>query len=214
MKLATESYLAQAARWPKSGRHIRAQYHAETIVVYQAFSPEIGRFATEHRYFGDGFSLNRMSWIKPNFLWMMYRCGWATKPNQEVVLAVHIQRAAFDAILKLAVHSSFVSEVYGSEAEWKKALGESSVRLQWDPDHHPSGAKLERRAIQLGLRGEVLAKYANEWITEIEDISEFVREQHRHVVNKRYDELVSPREEIYVVADEQVATKLGVSTSR
>jgi hypothetical protein len=214
MKLTTESYLAQAERWPKSGRHILAQYQAETVVVYQAFSAEIGRFAAEHGYFGGGFSLNRMSWIKPNFLWMMYRCGWATKPNQEVVLAVTIERAAFDTILKLAVHSSFVREVYGSEAEWKQALADSSVRLQWDPDHHPSGANLERRAIQLGLRGEILARYAREWITAIEDISEFVRDQHRHVINKHYEELVTPHEEVYVVADEQVAAKLGVSTSR
>src|SRR5687767_1359549 len=73
MNLIAESYLAQAARWPKSGRHILAQYQAETMVVYQAFSPLAGRFAAEHGYFGDGFSLNRMSWIKPNFLWMMYR---------------------------------------------------------------------------------------------------------------------------------------------
>jgi hypothetical protein len=210
MTPATESYLAQAARWPKTGRHILAQFDAETIVVYQAFSPEIGRFAAEHGYLGDGFSLNRMSWIKPNFLWMMYRCGWATKPGQEVVLAVTIQRAGFDSLLRQAVHSSFVPEVYRSEATWKKALAESSVRLQWDPDHHPSGANLERRAIQLGLRGEVLANYAREWIVDIEDISGFVREQHHHVVDKRYEALLTPREEVYVVADEQVAAKLGV----
>ena len=29
------------------------------------------------------------------------------------------------------------------------------VRLQWDPDHSPSYEKLERRAIQLGLKGQV-----------------------------------------------------------
>ncbi|MBQ1688320.1 MAG: DUF4291 family protein [Lachnospiraceae bacterium] len=29
--------------------------------------------------FGSHFSMNRMSWIKPSFLWMMYRCGWGTK---------------------------------------------------------------------------------------------------------------------------------------
>jgi len=26
--------------------------------------------------------MNRMTWIKPNFLWMMYRSGWASKKNQ------------------------------------------------------------------------------------------------------------------------------------
>jgi Domain of unknown function (DUF4291) len=46
-----------------------------------------------------------------------------------------------------------------------------------DPDHHPSGIKLERRAIQLGLRGEFLANYARDWILKIEAISEFVNQQ-------------------------------------
>ena len=39
-----------------------------------------------------------MSWIKPNFLWKMYRCGWATKEGQEIVLAVWIASAAFAAV--------------------------------------------------------------------------------------------------------------------
>ena len=67
-----------------SGRHVLAQYDAETVVVYQAYRPSIGAFAATHGYFGGGFSPSRMSWIKPNFLWMMYRCGWATKEGQEV----------------------------------------------------------------------------------------------------------------------------------
>ncbi|GET40082.1 hypothetical protein MiSe_48900 [Microseira wollei NIES-4236] len=78
MKLVTESYLAQIDRWPKTGRHILAQFDDESIVVYQAYRPAIGHFAASHGYFGGEFSLNRMSWIKPNFLWMMYRSGWGT----------------------------------------------------------------------------------------------------------------------------------------
>lgn len=30
---------------------------------------------------------------------MMYRCGWASKPNQERVLAVRIKREGFEKIL-------------------------------------------------------------------------------------------------------------------
>src|SRR6185295_3805568 len=149
MKLTTESYQAQIARWPRSGRHILAQFDDDSVVVYQAYRPSIGRFAAEHGYFGGEFSLDRMSWIKPNFLWMMYRCGWAAKEGQEVVLAVRLQRAGFDAILAEAVHSSYVAAVYGDEATWQAAVNRSDVRLQWDPDHNPAGAKLERRAIQL-----------------------------------------------------------------
>jgi hypothetical protein len=68
MPLITEPYPAQKARWPTSGRHILAQFDAESVVVYQAYRPEIGHFAARHGYFGSGFSLSRMSWVKPSFL--------------------------------------------------------------------------------------------------------------------------------------------------
>src|SRR4051794_22208495 len=149
MNLKTEPYLEQLRRWPPTGRHILAQLDDESVVVYQAYRPAIGRFAAEHGYFGGAFSLDRMSWVKPNFLWMMYRSGWGSREGQQVVLAVWLRRAAFDEVLRQAVHSSFVPEVYGGEQEWKQAVAGSCVRLQWDPDHDPSGQKAERRAIQL-----------------------------------------------------------------
>lgn len=79
MQLVTESYLEQVSRLPKSGRHIIAQYDDESVVVYQAYRPAIGNFAATHGYFGGEFKLDRFSWIKPNFLWMMYRSRWGTK---------------------------------------------------------------------------------------------------------------------------------------
>src|SRR5579884_1340543 len=120
LQLVTESYLAQAAKWPQSGRHILAQYNDEYIVVYQAYRPQIGRFAAEHGYFGgEDFSFDRMSWIKPNFLWMMYRSGWGTKPGQEVVLALWLRRTAFDERLAQAVPSSYDPAHFANESEWR-----------------------------------------------------------------------------------------------
>ena len=121
MNLVTEPYLVQVARWPKSGRHILAQFDDQSVIVFQAYKPSIGQFAAKNGYFGGEFSLNRMSWIKPNFLWMMYRCGWASKEGQEVVLAVRLKRSAYDEILRLAIHSSFVPEVYENELAWRSA---------------------------------------------------------------------------------------------
>jgi hypothetical protein len=197
MHLVTEPYLAQAARWPANGRHILAQYDDNSIIVYQAYRPAIGHFAANNGYFGGEFSFSRMSWIKPNFLWMQYRSGWGSKPGQEVTLAIRLQRAAFDRILAEAVHSTYKEAIYGSEATWKQRVAQSDVRLQFDPDHHPSGARLERRAIQLGLRGEALARYAREWILEIEDISDFVREQYEAVRVGDYARLITPQERVY-----------------
>ncbi|HEY9852456.1 MAG TPA: DUF4291 domain-containing protein [Leptolyngbyaceae cyanobacterium] len=212
MKVVTEPYLNQISRWPKNGRHILAQFDDHSIIVYQAYRPAIGYFAIENGYFGGEFSLDRMSWIKPNFLWMMYRSEWGTKPGQEVILAVRIKRSAFDEILANVVHSSYIPELYTSPEEWKKALKRSSVRLQWDPDHHPSGAKLERRAIQLGLRDDFLRRYAREWIIDIEDISAFVQQQHQYKGGD-WTNLVTPSESVYPVTNPEIANKLGLSVS-
>ena len=209
----SESYLDQLKRWPKEGRHILAGYDDRGVTVYQAYRPAIGHFASKAGYFGGEFSLSRMSWIKPNFLWMMYRCGWGTKPGQEVTLAVTIKREAFDLILARAVHSSFAPGVYPEREAWKRAVAESDVRLQWDPDHDPHGAKLDRRAIQLGLRGSTLAAYAREWILQIEDLSEFVSDQRRVLADEGTDKLIVPKERVYPVADPAVASRLGIDTA-
>lgn len=212
MRLTTKSYLVQNARWPAEGRHIVAQFDDETIVVYQAYHPEIARYAAANGYFGDGFSLNRMSWIKPNFLWMMFRCGWAQKENQERVLAVRLRRKDFDAILAQAIPSSFAPELYPTREAWTAAVGGSSVRLQWDPDHGPSGAPLARRAIQLGLRGESLRLYARDWIVDIEDITDFVANQRQCTDKSRWSELLTPREDVYTPANPSISARLGLNT--
>ena len=195
--------------WPRAGRHILAQFDDDFIVVYQAYRSAIGRFAAREQSFGGEWSLNRMSWIKPNFLWMMYRSGWGSKIGQEITLAVRLKRIFFDAALAQSVPSSFGASNYENNETWQGAVAASSVRLQWDPDHDPSGAKCERRALQLGLRGEMLRRYAREAIIEIEDISEFVAAQSSHV-HPPYENLWMPRERVYRPSDEAIAACLGL----
>jgi hypothetical protein len=213
MKLEIEPYLDRESQLPKTGRHILAQFDDESIVVYQAYRPAIGLFAARNNYFGGEFSFDRMSWIKPNFLWMMYRSDWGTKPGQEITLAVRLKRIAFDRILSEAIHAKYVSDLYETEKEWKKAVHNSSVRLQWDPDRTPTGNRLERRAIQLGLRGEFLKNYAKDWIIDIKDISDFVCEQSPLVRSINWDNLLTPKESIYPVLNPETATKLQLAIS-
>jgi hypothetical protein len=56
-----------------------------------------------------------LTWIKPPFLWMMYRCGWATKPGQETVLDVAITLLYFQdrACLRLFVPKGFGQDPFG-----------------------------------------------------------------------------------------------------
>jgi hypothetical protein len=212
MMLATELYAEQVKHWPSEGRHILAHYDDQSIVVYQAYRPSIGRFTIEHGYFGGGFSLSRMSWIKPNFLWMMYRCGWGTKEGQEIILGLRLQRAFFDSILAQAVQSTYYDGHFPSRQQWQKALATSAVRLQWDPDHGPSGAKLERRAVQLGLRGEVLEAFSKREILEVIDMTQFVAEQRQHAAAFGFPGLLTPVDMLYVPSDPAVKKRLGLAS--
>jgi hypothetical protein len=209
--LVMEPYSEQVQVWPKEGRHILAQYDDDTIIVYQAYRPSIGRYAAEHGAFGGDFSYSRMSWVKPNFLWMMYRSGWGTKEGQEVTLALRLRRAFFDSLLDQAVPSSWDRDQFATEEKWSRSVGRSSVRLQWDPDHHPSGAKLERRAIQLGLRGEVLEAFGQRELVEVMDVSELVAEQRERLSSGGASVLVTPRERVYRPADPAIAARLRLA---
>jgi hypothetical protein len=60
--LALELHSSQRARWPDEGRHILAQYDAESVVVYQAFREVIAAEAVALQRFGPSFSRSRMSW--------------------------------------------------------------------------------------------------------------------------------------------------------
>ena len=122
MTLITENYQAQVGRWLRAGRQILAQFDSDSIVVYQAYRPSIGRFAAEHGSLGGEFSFTRMSWIKPNFPWMMYRCGWGTKSDQEVVLAIRLRRAEFDELLAQTVPSRFDPALYGTPEAFRAAV--------------------------------------------------------------------------------------------
>jgi uncharacterized protein DUF4291 len=201
MPLELAPYLDQVARWPESGRHVLAQFDESSIIVYQAYRPAIGLWAIEHgRLGGPEFSFTRMSWIKPNFLWMMYRSGRGSKPGQEVTLGLRIRRSFFDCVLREAVASTFSQETHASEMEWRKAIESSDVRLQWDPDHDPFGKPLPRRALQLGLRGDALRRLASTDLIEVIDVSSLVAEQRMYVDQGLLKELHTPREDVYTPA--------------
>lgn len=138
-----------------------------------------------------------MSWLKPNFLWMMYRCGWGTKEGQEVILGLRISRVFFDSLLAAAVPSGFDATRYADAQSRQNAVATSEVRRQWDPDHAPSGAKLPRRAIQLGLRGSLLRPFATTELMEVIDMSDFVAEQRSHAQDDN-PQLMTPLERVYL----------------
>jgi hypothetical protein len=209
--ISVQDYNDQVSLWPAEGRFILAHYDDLSLIVYQAYRVEIAEYAIKKGYFGGPFSYSRMSWIKPNFLWMMYRSGWGTKPGQEMTLALRLRRSFFDDMLRGAVQSSFVQDLYPTRADWQVAVRSSEVRVQWDPDHDPRGEKLSRRAIQLGLRGSVLEDFGCKELLEVIDMTDFVKEQRVRANTKDFAGLKTPRERVYIPADCSICEKLGLN---
>ncbi len=144
---------------------IRAAFSQHTVRVYQAYRAEIAMPALASGRFVPPFNIGRMTWIKPSFNWMMYRCGYATKPGQEVVLGIDITREGFEWALEHAVLSNYNPSIQSSHAAWRSSLAESPVRIQWDPERDWRLNVVENvRAIQIGLAGEAVKQYVNEWI--------------------------------------------------
>ena len=121
-----------------------------------------------------------MTWIKPSFVWMGYRCGWSRKDaNQSRVLALDLHRAAFDKLLLDAVLASSQA----ARGERVDAGSSSDIVVQWDPERalggdngrhaytHPTPAQ---RSLQMGLRGEatrLLAAAEDGIIAAITDVT-------------------------------------------
>jgi hypothetical protein len=146
---------------------IRARYSADTITVYQAYSAEIALPAVRAGRFVPPFKRERMTWIKPSFRWMMYRCGWATKPGQERVLAIDITREGFEWALAHACLSHYDRERHADRAAWARQLKVSPVRVQWDPERSLHLKPLPYRSLQVGLSRDAVGRYVDEWTTAV-----------------------------------------------
>jgi hypothetical protein len=157
---------------------VRADHDPTTIVVYQAYRPEIAEAAVAAQRFVPPFSLGRMTWIKPSFLWMMERCGWGTKAGQEQVLAVRITRAGWEEALAAARLSS-------------EDTSAADVVVQWDPERDVRGGKLGHRAIQVGLGRGIVRRYVDEWTTEIRDLTKLVAKMRRLREERAWDRVTA-----------------------
>ena len=193
-------------------RQIRADFDRSTIVVYQAFHPSIADAALKAQRFVPPFSLGRMTWIKPSFLWLMERSDWGHRARQERTLAVRIKRSAWDDALREAVLTNFEAGIHASGADWRKSLDRARVRVQWDPERSTRGKKLDMRAIQVGLHRDIAPVYASEWIVGIEDYSGLVAKIRRHLDQKQLAraKALLPREAVYEV-DGETRRRLGMA---
>ena len=170
-------------------RQIRAVYDDKTIRVYQAYSDVIADSALEHGTFkSPPFKMERMTWIKPSFLWMMYRSGWGKKDSgQNRILAIDISREGFEWALENSLLSHDAKNFIDKE-EWLKIKKATPVRIQWDPERDLHLQPLEHRAIQIGITNEAIPLYVNEWIQSITEVTALAAEIHTLVENNNLEE--------------------------
>lgn len=181
---------------------IRALYDASTIRVYQAYGDAIADNALTQQTFVSPFKFDRMTWIKPSFLWMMYRAGWGYKDDgQRRILAIDMIRAGFEWAL---THScpSHPSPSMRNE-EWTALKDRSPVRIQWDPERDIRLQPLPYRSIQIGLGNEASRRYVSEWIQKITDVTELAHSIHALLGEEQVAqaEALLPAETIYPFAD-------------
>jgi hypothetical protein len=190
---------------------IRANFDATSVVVYQAYRAEIALPAVAQQRFVPPFSLGRMTWIKPSFLWMMERSNWARKPGQEYVLAVRITRAGWQEALAQAVLSAPHPGVYRDHDDWRQQMDRAPVVVQWDPERSIRGKSLLYKSIQVGLSRHIIQRYVEEWTLAIEDVTPLVHKLYALIQSGHADRATAalPRERIYL-PPAAVAKRLGM----
>jgi len=141
---------------------------------------------------------------------MMYRCGWATKENQERVLAIKMTRDGFNNALKQACLSSYDANVHSSYEAWRSQLQTAPVRIQWDPEKDIRLNPLSYKSVQIGLSGEIVKQYINNWITGINDITDYCTSIHQLIKAGKFNEAASllPAENLYLLPD-SIAGKIN-----
>lgn len=189
---------------------IRADYTQNTIVVYQSYNKIIAKSAVENQKFSTPFSFNRMTWIKPSFLWMMERSNYGQKSNQECTLAIHIKREAWEKALRLGVLTSPEKRVYPNSQNWEEQFEKAHIYVQWDPERNIKGNKLEYRSIQVGISRHLIEEFNEEWIVKIEDYSPLVKKILSITKQGEYNKAkkLLPIEKIYPLPPE-IAHKIG-----
>ena len=193
-------------------QEIRAKFDKETISVYQAYNKTIALAAIKNNRFEKPFSFNRMTWIKPSYLWLMERSNWGTKSNQEFILEIKIKRAFWEKALSLGVLTSPDKDIYQSGQEWVHKFNSAKVHIQWDPERSIRGQKLQKRTIQVGISRFLIEEYNEEWINEIIDLTPLTKKIHQFQKQGKYKEAkrLLPKEKIYSLPSD-IETQIGIS---
>lgn len=190
---------------------IRALYDTKNIALYAAFSSSIANVALKTQQLLPPFSYDRMTWVKPSYLWMMYRSDWTQKDNMQRILRIWIKRTDWEKALKEAVLTTPEAHVYNDAKKWRKQLDKARIRVQWDPERDIQNKHLAFKSIQVGITPALAETYAKRWISKIEDVTPLTHQIRSWVFAQQWQEATQllPKEQVYTVNND-IKTILGM----
>ena len=182
---------------------IGALYDRDTITVYQAYNQQIAQLAVQQQKFVSPFSFHRMTWIKPSFLWLMKRSHWATKSNQNHILAIRIKCDFWEYLLQQSIHTDPTLSAHKNGEHWFESFENAKVHIKWDPERNLHGTKLELHSIQIEISRFLIQAFNNTAIHSIQDITPLVNKmaQFRRLGQYKHAEKLLPKQRIYPLND-------------
>lgn len=194
---------------------IWAKQTDSTITVYQAYSDEIADSALRaNTLVSPPFKLERMTWIKPSFFWMLYRAGWGFKDkNQKRILAIEILKDGFIEILKNATLSNFNQTINTTHDQWKSDLKQKPIRIQWDPERDYELNKTNKRTIQIGLKQPYVSPFISQWIVSVREVTELAHTVKELAAQKEFQEIekIKPVESLFEIP-ETLKNQIGIES--
>jgi hypothetical protein len=135
------------------------------------------------------------------------------KPGEERVLSIDVTRDGFEWALARACLAHYDRDVYVDRAAWVRRLKTSPVRVQWDPERSLRLNPLPYRSLQVGLSGEAVDRYVDQWMVAVTDITTTVH--HIRALRDAEDEHAAaghlPAEQVYPLPA-GLGARIGAST--
>lgn len=180
---------------------IRALYDTRYIAVYAAFSPSIADVAIKSQKLLPPFTYDRMTWIKPSYLWLMYRSEWGQKDNMQRILRIWLKKTDWETALSEAILTTPEAHVYNDAKKWRKQLDKARIRVQWDPERDIKNNHQSFKSIQVGITAALSETYAKKWITKIEDVTPLTHQLRSLVYARQFEQALPllPKEQVYKV---------------
>lgn len=190
---------------------INALFDQNAIAVYAAFDSSIANIAVARQQLLPPFSYDRMTWIKPSFLWLMYRSNWAQQPGMDRILRIWVGRKEWDNALREAILTTPEPHVYPDAKQWRQFADKARIKVQWDPERDIRNQRLQHKSIQVGITAALSEQYAKQWIRRIEDLTPLTHQIRNLVFQGKYNaaEALLPAENAYPV-DAKMAKALGM----